>query len=467
MTSIAEMDIMTLTHAYRRGELSPVEVLEATFASAQRADDQFNAFVHFDYEGAMKAAQASTRRWAKGESISALDGVPLPIKDTHPVIGWPAPRMGSFLLPGSEVSTVDSPLVSLLRGAGAILFARTLSSELGWKGVGDNPVYGATKNPWSPAHTPGGSSAGAAVSVAAGVTRIAQGGDGGGSIRIPANFSGIFGMKPTAHRIGGGYPTMGALPNQGLLTTTARESASVYDIVTAPYEADSHQLPFAKVEPIGEGVEGMRIAHTADFGFPGIDPEVAGAVDAAAEALEIAGAIIIPVELDFTEYRSAIEPIWSLGFRSITGPLDDEKRSRMDPGLVEMVDAADQYSAMDLQSAHEAQARLSNAFREVEMNTDLVLSCTSLVQPPLVGEDYPAEGTYTHWFDWAGPTWTSNMSRRPAANIPFTLSESGLPIGVQLTGPLLGEREIFRASIALEDIACFSNHKHPEFDSTW
>ncbi len=452
---------MELSSAYARRELSPVEVLEETLETAHRAAEAFNAFVYFDESGARASALASERRWAAGEALGILDGIPIPIKDTHEVNGWPLPRFGSFLTDGTGVGVRDAPIVSHLRTAGAALFARTLACEFGWKGIGDSPLYGAARNPWNPAHTPGGSSAGAAVSVASGVTRIAQGGDGGGSIRMPANFCGLFGLKVTAHRIASLYPSMGVLPNQGILTATAAETAAVYDVITAPYPSDSFQLPF---QPIGDAepqVAGLRIGLSLDLGFAGIDPEVSAAVSRAAEMLSSAGAEIVPLTIDLREYRRALDVIWSAGFRSQIGALNDEQRAVMDPGLVEVVDRLDEFGIMDLQRAHEDQARLSDALRVFEQDVDLILSATSLVLPPAIGEDYPERDGFASWFDWAGPTWIGNLSRRPAANIPFAFSEEGLPIGVQLMGPLFGERQILDASMALENLSGFAATPKP------
>lgn len=461
MSEYRQIPIPELSRAYQSGDISPVEVIGETLEAAHKAAELYNAFVDFDEEGALEAAKESERRWSRGEGRGVLDGVPLPIKDTHKVKGWRGPWQGSLLEDGNDVATVDGPLVSQFRSAGAVLFGRTLACEWGWKGIGDSPRFGPARNPWNPDHTPGGSSAGAVVSVASGVTRIAGGGDGGGSIRIPANFCGVFGLKTSAHRTPTIYPMTGDMPNQGVITSTAAETAAVFDILTARYPQDSFQLPFEPLGELSSSVKGMRIGLTRDFGFPGLDPEVAAAVDRAAEVLTELGATIVPVDLDFSGYLNALEVIWSAGFQSILGDLDDEKRAVMDPSLVEVVDHADSLSAKDLQRALMDKGRLSDAFRQVELDVDLTLSCTSLVLPPAIGSDVPVGSGMSNWFEWSGPTWISNMARRPGASIPVSLSKGGLPIGVQLTGPFLGERSLLSASVVLEKEAGFGKYTKP------
>lgn len=461
MSQYRELTIPQLSHAFSTGEISPVDVVQETLTAAQKATALYNAFVDFDEDGALEAARESEARWRSGEARGILDGVPLPIKDTHKVKGWRGPWQGSLLEDGEEVATVDGPLVSQFRAAGAVLFGRTLACEWGWKGIGDSPRFGPARNPWNPDHTPGGSSAGAVVSVASGVTRIAGGGDGGGSIRIPANFCGVFGLKTTAHRTPTLYPMTGDMPNQGVITRTAEETAAVFDILTARYPKDSFQVPFQPLGELNRSVKGMRIGVTHDFGFPGIDPEVAAAVEQAAAVLAELGAEIVPLELDFSMYLNSLEVIWSAGFQSILGDLDDEKRAVMDPGLVEVVDRADSLSAKDLQHALMDKGRLSDAFRDVELDVDLTLSCTSLVLPPEIGSDVPVGSGMSNWFEWSGPTWISNMARRPGASIPVSLSASGLPIGVQLTGQIMGERSLLGASAVLEKEIGFDRFKKP------
>src|SRR5882724_3883726 len=195
-----------LLACFRARTLSPVEALEAVLARLDADNPALNAFHLVDAEMGRQMAKASEARWMTGEPLGALDGVPVPIKDTNAAKGWPF-RIGSLTTSPDPVD-YDGPPVARLREAGAVFFGKTTTPEFGWKGVTDSPLTGITRNPWDKTKTPGGSSGGAAVAAAAGMGALHIGTDGGGSIRIPAAFTGIFGLKPTFGRV----PTYPASP---------------------------------------------------------------------------------------------------------------------------------------------------------------------------------------------------------------------------------------------------------------
>ena len=182
-----------MTRRFAAGELSPVDVLEATLAQLHRVNPALNAICLLDEPQGRRLAAEAADRWRRGAPLGPLDGVPVAIKDTAHVAGWPT-RIGSHTTPTAP-STEDTPGVARLREAGAVFFCKTTTPEFGWKGITHGPLTGITRNPWDTSRTPGGSSGGSAALVAAGVVPLATGGDGGGSIRIPAAFSGVFGLK--------------------------------------------------------------------------------------------------------------------------------------------------------------------------------------------------------------------------------------------------------------------------------
>src|SRR5262245_151681 len=214
-----------LVAEYRAGRLSPVEATKDALARVDELDGTVNGFCLVDGERALAAAAESEERWRRGEPRGLLDGVPVSVKDILLTKGWPTLR-GSRTIDRDQLWDVDAPSVARLREHHAVIIGKTTTPELGWKGVTDNPLTGVTRNPWDPAKTAGGSSGGAAVAVATGMGTISLGTDGGGSVRIPASFSGVFGIKPT-YGLVPLYPAsaFGTLSHIGPLTSTVADAA--------------------------------------------------------------------------------------------------------------------------------------------------------------------------------------------------------------------------------------------------
>ncbi len=268
MPGVLSLSATELTQQFRQSALSPVEVLEAALACAETVQARLNPFRLLDAEPAREAARASERRWAEGEPLSALDGVPVAIKDNQAVAGQTCAfgsRANQHLPPATE----DAPHVARLREAGAVLYARTTMPDFAWKAVTDSPLTGVTRNPWDPALTPGGSSGGSAVAVATRCTPIATGSDGGGSIRIPAAFTGIYGIKPTTGRVPGvsESPDISAI---GPLTRTVADAALALSVMCRPDRGDPLAAALMMrdfVAETGRGVEGLRVAVSATCGY--------------------------------------------------------------------------------------------------------------------------------------------------------------------------------------------------------
>ncbi|MEU6753168.1 amidase family protein, partial [Spirillospora sp. NPDC046719] len=285
MTDAADLTAVELLEAYRAKELSPVEAAEAVLARIDRDDPGLNAFCLLDPGTTLEAARASAERWRRGETLGTLDGVPVSIKDVLLTRGWPTLR-GSTTIDPAGPWTEDAPSVARLREQGAVFVGKTTTPEFAWKGVTDNPLTGITRNPWDPARTPGGSSGGAAAAVAAGMAPLALGTDGGGSVRIPAAFTGTFTIKPTYGRIPH-YPAspFGTLAHTGPMTNTVADAELLLDAVCGADARDWSSLPppaapFALGERGGDDLAGLRVAFSPDLGFARVDPEVAASVAA-------------------------------------------------------------------------------------------------------------------------------------------------------------------------------------------
>ncbi len=198
--TILDLTASQLLGAFSSGELSPVEVLDTHLGRLDSVEPAINAFAFVDIAGAMAAAQAAERRWREGAPGGALDGVPVTVKDLFRVEGWPTTYGSAAIDPAAEPDE-DSPSVARLREARAVLVGKTTTPEFGWKGTTDSPLFGITRNPWDTSRTPGGSSGGAAASLAAGIGALALGTDGAGSIRIPGNYCGLYALKATSGRV--------------------------------------------------------------------------------------------------------------------------------------------------------------------------------------------------------------------------------------------------------------------------
>ena len=280
-----------LARGYAKKKFSPVDAAEACFRQMSRLDGKLNAVCHRDETTTLNQARASEKRWRKGKPLSALDGVPVLIKDLLLVKGWPTLR-GSRTVDRNQAWDQDAPSVARLREAGAVFLGLTTTPEFGWKGVTDSPLTGITRNPWNADLTPGGSSGGSAAAVAAGYGPLSLGTDGGGSIRIPAGFSGIFGHKPSFGRVPA-YPLspFGSVAHVGPMTRTVEDSALMMNEISKPDMRDWSAVPADGrdyTKKLKAGIKGWRIAYSPALGFAEVDPEVAKLVGKAVEDFGIA-----------------------------------------------------------------------------------------------------------------------------------------------------------------------------------
>ena len=320
------------------GSLSPVEWLEATVERANIVQSRLNPFRMIDPEQAREIARASERRWAEGNPLSPLDGVPVAIKDNQAIAGEPR-TAGSRALEHLPPAAEDAPHVARLREAGALFYARTTMPDLAWKAVTDSSLSGVTRNPWNPTLTPGGSSGGSAVAVASGCGPIATGSDGGGSIRIPAAFTGIYGIKPTRGRV----PGIGESPDIsaiGPLTRSVADAALTLSVMCRPERSDP--LSAALMVPdfvaaLSRGVAGLPVAVSATCGYAESDPARLGPLDEAARALDDAGARVERADPPIWNIRRAYVTVCEAAFAGVVASMTAEHMALLDPGLIETV----------------------------------------------------------------------------------------------------------------------------------
>src|SRR5579875_1669873 len=295
---IAFLPASELVALYRTRKLSPVEVIGETLRRLERYEAAVNAFVLYDPQTALAMARASEARWAKGEPQGLLDGVPVALKDTVEALGWPR-LLGSRTLAPGTAAREDSPMTARLRAHGAVFFDETTTPEFGWKAVTDSPLCGITRNPWDLQRSPGGSSGGSAVAVLTGLCPLAVGTDAGGSIRIPASFCGLFGLKPTFGRVAM-YPgsVFGDFSQGGPLARHVADAALMLDVIKGPDARDWHSLPDDGVRyreaVYADDLKGRRVALSLSLGYHEPAPAVRQAVERAAEVFARLGAIAGP-----------------------------------------------------------------------------------------------------------------------------------------------------------------------------
>jgi len=439
-----------MTRRFARGDLSPVDVLEATLAQLHTVDPVLNAVCLLDEPQGRRLAAESAERWRRGTPLGPLDGVPVAIKDSAPVAGWPM-RFGSRATAAAP-STEDTPGVARLREAGAVFFCKTTTPEFGWKGITHGPLTGITRNPWDISRTPGGSSGGSAALVAAGVVPLATGGDGGGSIRIPAAFSGVFGLKPSYGVVPNLLGPMGTLAVYGGLSRDVTDSALMLNVLTRPDARDSFAIPYRGIDyldGLDRGVAGLQIAWSPDLGFPVPDPPVVAGMQPAIDALVKAGADVQRVSLDLSGAQNALEVIWGASHAAVVRDFDGAQLAALDSGLLRLVISAQEISASELQAAYADMRALSQKMQLFHQQHDLLLTPTTPITAFAAGIDTPDTTRFPQWFDWTPLTWPFNLTRQPAASVPCGFVD-GLPIALQIVGPMFAEEKILRASRCVE-----------------
>ncbi|MBI2562755.1 MAG: amidase, partial [candidate division NC10 bacterium] len=351
------------------------------------------------------------------------------------------------------------------KAAGTILVGKTTTPEFGWKGVTDSPLLGITRNPWNPERTPGGSSGGAGAAVAAGLAPLAVGTDGGGSIRIPGSFSGVFGLKPTYGLIPV-YPASatGTLSHAGPMTRTVRDAALMLQVMAGSDDRDPLSLPQAGMDCLAGldgGIRGLRVAWSPTLGYAVVDPEVRAATEAAAKRFSDLGCRVEEVNRVFDDP----DPIWApLFYAGIAARLDDslaEWRDRMDPGLVQIVEEGRRISAVQFAKAAFARATFTEAVRKFFSQYDLLLTPTLAVPPFAAGLEQPPNRPTGSRLHWVAFTYPFNLTGQPAATLPCGFTQDGLPIGLQIVGRRLADATLLRAAAAYEAAAPWVERRPP------
>lgn len=435
------------------GHAAPSDIAAGVLADIAALDPKLNCFAYFDPGAVMAQARALDARIARGEDVGPLAGLPMAIKDLIAMKGAPT-AFGSRIMAGNVIDA-DAPSVARIRAAGAVMLGKSTTSEFGCKAVGDSPLSGITRNPWNLDCTPGGSSAGAAALVASGITPVAMGTDGGGSVRIPASLCGLFAMKAQFGRVPV-WPASAtaSLAHVGPLSRDVRDSALMMGVVSGFDARD----PFAVAGPVPDYLgacdrdpRGLRVAYSETFGYARPDPEIAALCRRAAARLETLGCIVEDVPHLFDDPVD----IWAAEFYAGVGTkLKDAlatRRNEIDPGVAKVLDTA---LAQDLNSYY-AKVFERHAFRETVRHIfdtyDVIASPTLPVTAVPVGRDQPKGYEDRSPIDWVYYTYPFNLTGHPAVSINAGFTAGGMPTGLQLVARPLAEETLFTLAAAMQD----------------
>jgi len=441
-----------LTRQYRARSVSPVEVIRAVLQRIDSLNPVLNAFC-FVAPDALAMAEQSEARWMRGEPKGVLDGVPVSIKDLLLTRGWPTLR-GSRTVDPAGPWIDDAPAVARLREHGAVLLGKNTTPEFGWKGVTDSLLTGVTRNPWDPSRTPGGSSGGGAAAVAAGMGPLTLGTDGGGSIRIPCAFTGLFGLKPSFGRVPA-WPLspFGTVAHIGPMTRTVGDAALLLTVISEGDIRDWSALPpDARDYRVGldDGVRGWRIAYSADLGYAKVDPEVAGLVKQAVLRFAELGAHVEEADPRFDGVAEIFRRHWFSGAAHLLRHFTAEQKAMMDPGLIEVAEQGAQIGMLDLLDAMQKRGVLGTQMNQFHERYDLLLTPTLPLVAFEAGLEVARVMKEKRWTEWAPFSYPFNLTQQPAASVPCGLTTGGLPVGLQIVGPRHKDSMVLRAARAFE-----------------
>jgi aspartyl-tRNA(Asn)/glutamyl-tRNA(Gln) amidotransferase subunit A len=458
---IAWMPATEMAEAVRARRLSPVEIARAMIERVEALNPKINAYCLATPELAMEQAKEREAAVSRGEALGALHGVPVSIKDLFDVPGLPTTK-GS-LVHKDRVAEGWEYSAKRLIDAGGVHLGKTNTPEFGFIPMTENKLFGATNNPWDLTRTPGGSSGGAAAAVAAGLGPIALSSDGGGSIRIPASYCGVFGIKPTYGRVPrkpGGWSTM---THRGPTTRTVADAALAMDVMCGYEPEDPYSVrdyPRSFLDGLDGGIKGLRVAWSADLGWAPVEPEVRAACEAAARRFEELGCEVEEASPGFGNQGDV--------FMKINAPADALWLGELTPDELGMTDAPAKWfleygrkvTAVEHVRATRQRMELWHTMQRFHQRYDLlltpVLSCTAFPtgQPPtrIGGQEIQPMGfmPFTQPF---------NLTGQPAASVPCGFDSQGLPVGLHVVGRAYEDALVLRACRAFEQLQPWADRK--------
>ena len=430
-------------------QVKPGELIALYYERIARIDPELNAYVLLTRELAESQAAAAEKRVARGEQLGLLDGVPVSIKETAALAGY-RNSLGSRVFEKS-IAQVDSFAIGRLKDEGAVILGKTNAPEFGTRPITEGPMFPPARNPVDTTRTAGGSSGGAAAAVAAGLCALSHGGDGGGSLRIPASCCGVVGLKPSRGRISSG-PLFGeewaGLATSGVIARTVADAALGLDAMSGHLPGDPYWAEIAQpfLPAAGRKPATLRVGWTIDAPVT-VDPEVAAVVESVATELARLGHRVTRVRPDLGQFR----PLIQILAVTAVGALPIDNPELLDPLNRRMLEVAPMSTAVDYLKAllelHQQARRLIATWDQI----DVLLTPTLTYPAPVIGAlGQDVDTASEEFLDWLSFTHPFNCTGQPAISLPLATSKAGLPIGVQLVGRPRDEYSILSLGAQLE-----------------
>ena len=463
------MSALDALAAFKARTLSPVELMRAVIARCEAVNPALNLVTYSYFERALEQAKAAEARYGKTDGrLRTLEGLPFASKDYHDIKGE-ITTIGSKIMEHNRPDHTY-PVTDRLMRAGAILHIRTTTPEFGYAGTSHSPLWGVSRNPWNSDYTPGGSSGGSGGALAAGMTTIADGGDGGGSIRIPASVNGIFGFKPPYGRNPNDTTAPHAFLVQiGVLSRTVADSALLQNIVSGPHKADINSLRTRVRLPLTyEGIEGWRIAYSPDLGYVEVDEEVREKTRKAVGVFRDLGCEVEEVDLGWTsgvlnQYLRLFEVFFASGLQDFL----PEWRFEMDPKVVDLVEKGKRVSGVEFERVSQTRGWMYQKLAPILERYDVMI-CPTLAVPAVRADHTNMDSGFTindkpvePHLGWLLTYPFNMMNQCPVASVPTGFAGNGIPTGLQIVGRTYDDARVFRAAAAFEAATNWNQHRPP------
>lgn len=447
-----------LIELYKSHAVSPVDVTRAVLKRINQLDPIFNAFCVVDEDAALASAQASEQRWHQQAPAGLVDGLPTTVKDLVLAKGWPT-RRGSLTINPDQIWDEDGPPVARMREQGAVIIGKTTTPEFGWKGVTDSPLTGITRNPWNPKLTPGGSSGGAATAAALGMGPLHIATDGGGSIRIPAAFCGVFGFKSTWGLVPV-HPHSPALSlwHQGPITRTVGDAALMQTVIARADMRDWYQTPMPEMNLLRNleaGIKGWRIGFSMDLGYAKVDPRVARQIEKQLKIFTDLGAIVEPLDLKLDDPIAIMRPLWAVALALAVRPMTAAQRKLVEPAMLELAEPGFGMSALEYRQLEREREALGRRMNNLHAEYDLIITPQMPITAFAADHEVPPESGLERWWEWSPFTYPFNLTQQPTATVPCGFVD-GLPVAMQLIGAKFSDAKVLQAARAFESVQPFA-----------
>jgi len=468
---VCTLSALELRTALRSGDLSAVDALEAVLVRADAVEESLNPFAVRLDDRARRAAEAADAALARGDG-GALCGIPLTIKDSHWLAGVTS-AAGSRAL-ADFVPGESSAAIERIEAAGAVIYAKTTTPELCYFGITDSPLNGRTNNPWNVERTPGGSSGGAGAAVASGAGPLALGGDGGGSIRIPAAFCGLVGFKPTFGLVAREPCSAGwkSLVSYGPLARTVADARAMLLAIAGADARDRHSLSADGLDAPAPDPRALRIVVSEDLGFAPVDDDVRRAFRATVALLESAGATLIEDSPGLDSSVQAWSAIAVADARYAEAGLYEDRKALVGADALRFMSHGEQVTTGRYVQAEMWRERIHRAYIDLFDRTgaSVLLSPTLGCEAFGHGVRHPAEiggaPIEPPWHDWCGFLYDANLAGLPACALPVGLGDDQLPVSVQLLGGRRGDGAVLAAAEAVERLVGFDERPPPPFTAS-